>query len=65
MSNYGCANNAALAAMIADPLDLVQGRGAGGATDPITSSKAVRAYRDTAPSGSSGLKAESTSKAGN
>lgn len=65
MSNYGCANNAALAAMVADPLDLVQGRAGGGATDPVTSSKAVRAYRDTAPSGTQGLKAESTSKAGN
>lgn len=62
MSNYGCANNAALAAMIADPLDLVQGREAATATDPATSSKAIRVYRDTAPTGTRGLKAETTSK---
>ncbi len=62
MSNYGCANNAALAAMVADPLDLVQGREAGAATDPVTSSKAIRNYRDTVPTGKQGLKNESTGK---
>lgn len=62
MSNYGCANNAALAAMVADPLDLVQGREAAAATDPATAAKAIRVYRDTAPSGTRGLKAEATSK---
>lgn len=62
MSNYGCANNAALAAMVADPLDLVQGREAAAATDPATAGKAIRVYRDTAPSGTRGLKAETTSK---
>jgi pilus assembly protein CpaD len=60
MSNYGCASNAALASMIADPMDLVQGREAGTATDPITSSKAIQVYRDAAPSGKAGLKSEST-----
>jgi pilus assembly protein CpaD len=64
-SNYGCASNSALAAMVADPTDLVQGREAGGATDPATSSKAIRVYRDTAPTGTRGLKVETTSKGGN
>lgn len=64
MSNYGCASNAALAAMVADPTDLIQGREAGTAGDPITASKAIRTYRDTAPTGTKGLKNEST-KGGN
>ncbi|MBA2918181.1 hypothetical protein GON01_04250 [Sphingomonas sp. MAH-20] len=64
MSNYGCASNAALAAMVADPMDLIQGREAGAAGDTATASKAIRAYRDTAPTGTKGLKNEST-KGGN
>lgn len=63
MSNYGCALNGALAAMIADPLDLVNGRSGSGPADPASSAKAIRTYRQTAPSGASGIKAES-SKAG-
>lgn len=63
-SNYGCATNAALAAMVADPSDLVEGREAGAAVDPATASKAIRVYRDTAPSGTKGLKIETT-KGGN
>ena len=62
MSNYGCANNAALAAMVADPVDLIQGREAGAATDPATASKAIRTYREAAPTGTRGLKIETTSK---
>ena len=65
MSNYGCASSAALASMVADPMDLVEGREGGTAIDPATSSKAVRVYRETAPSGTRGLKSESTSKNGN
>ena len=64
MSNYGCASNSALAAMVADPSDLIQGREAGAATDPATSSKAIRVYRETAPTGTKGLKSETT-KGGN
>lgn len=65
MSNYGCANNAALAAMVADPMDLIEGRDGGTAIDPATSGKAIRVYRDAAPTGTRGLKAETTSKNGN
>lgn len=64
-SNYGCASNSALAAMVADPMDLIQGREAGAATDPATSAKAIRVYRETAPTGTRGLKVETTSKNGN
>ena len=64
-SNYGCASNSALAAMVADPTDLVQGREAGAASDPATASKAIRVYRETAPTGTRGLKVETTSKGGN
>jgi pilus assembly protein CpaD len=64
-SNYGCATNSALAAMVADPMDLIQGREAGAATDPATSAKAIRVYRETAPTGTRGLKVETTSKNGN
>ena len=63
MSNYGCATNSNMAAMIANPEDLVRGAWSDG-TDPRSVNKAIKAYRD-APSGmTTGLKSEST-KAGN
>ncbi|MFD1613017.1 CpaD family pilus assembly protein [Sphingomonas tabacisoli] len=61
-SNYGCATNAALASMVADPTDLIQGREAGTALDTVVSSKAIRVYRDAAPTGTTGLKNETTKK---
>lgn len=60
MSNFGCASNAALAAMVADPQDLIQGRETGGPVDAISSSKAIQTYRRAAPTGAQGLKSEST-----
>lgn len=59
-SNFGCATNGALAAMVADPQDLIQGREGVGPVDGLTSSKAIQLYRRTAPSGSQGLKNETT-----
>ena len=44
-SNYGCATNATLAAMIADPRDLLSGRDASALGDVTATGKAVRAYR--------------------
>lgn len=44
-ANYGCGTNGTLAAMIADPEDLVRGNDAGG-EDQAQASKAIRAYRD-------------------
>jgi pilus assembly protein CpaD len=57
-SNYGCATNSNLAAMIADPEDLVRGRGASGTTDAYTSAKGVLLYRNQKPTGEQGLKTE-------
>jgi pilus assembly protein CpaD len=44
-SNYGCATNTNIAAMVADPEDLIRGR-ATDRMDNSTSSKAVKALRD-------------------
>jgi|TARA_R100001244_G_scaffold39766_6_gene35857 pilus assembly protein CpaD len=44
-ANYGCGTNGTLAAMIADPEDLVRGQNAEG-EDQARASKAIRAYRD-------------------
>jgi pilus assembly protein CpaD len=63
--NYGCATNSNLAAMIADPNDLVLGQSTQGGTDPSTSTKAVNAYRLRTPSGSSGEVKSESSKGGN
>ncbi|WP_375428494.1 CpaD family pilus assembly protein [uncultured Sphingomonas sp.] len=58
-SNHGCAVNANLAAMIANPADLVRGRTGPGATDPLLSTKAIDTYRKAPATGAAGLKAES------
>ena len=52
-SNFGCATNSNLAAMIANPEDLVHGRSTDG-TDPTRSVKAIEAFRKAAPSGGGG-----------
>lgn len=61
-SNYGCATNRNLAAMVADPTDLVRGEPGSGTTDTMSSDKAVGALRRAAPTGGGGttVKAEST-----
>jgi pilus assembly protein CpaD len=43
--NYGCGTNSTMAAMIADPEDLIRGKNAAG-EDQAQASKAIRAYRD-------------------
>jgi pilus assembly protein CpaD len=56
-SNYGCAMNSNIAAMVADPRDLVLGqRRTRGGGDAATASKAIKAYRDAVPTGTNGLK---------
>lgn len=56
-SNFGCAVNSNLAAMIANPEDLVHGREASGVGENNeTASKAVILYRTQPPTGSQGLK---------
>lgn len=63
-SNYGCATNSALAAMIANPEDLVRGAEASGADNAEAATRAVRAWRTSEPTSKQGLKTEST-KGGN
>ena len=63
MSNYGCATNGNIAAMVANPEDLVRGRVAG-ATDGTTAAKALTTYRTAPTTGAGALKTEN-SKGGN
>lgn len=55
-SNFGCATNSNLAAMVARPEDLVRGQPGTSTADPIASSKAVETLRRQVPTGSGGLK---------
>ncbi|WP_404334291.1 CpaD family pilus assembly lipoprotein [Sphingomonas sp. MMS12-HWE2-04] len=65
-SNFGCATNSNLAAMIADPADLVRGAPGSPTTDPQTAGKAINALRSSAPSGAGGtqVKGEATKGGG-
>jgi pilus assembly protein CpaD len=60
MSNFGCGVNSNLAAMVANPQDLVSGREGSGVGDSVTASKAVEQYRKAIPTGQQGLKDIST-----
>ena len=60
MSNYGCGVNSNLAAMVANPEDLIRGHEGTGVGDSTTSAKAVLFYRSTPPSGTKGLQSIST-----
>ena len=53
-SNFGCATASNLAAMVADPADLVRGAPGSPTADPLTMSKAIGAYRAAVPSGAGG-----------
>jgi pilus assembly protein CpaD len=59
-SNYGCSVNSNLAAMIADPNDLVLGQTGSVYGDAHTSTKALRVWRQTEPTGTKGLSNVST-----
>lgn len=58
--NYGCAVNSNLAAMVADPNDLVLGQTGSGNGNAATASKAIKSYRDKKPTGEGALKSEKT-----
>ncbi|WP_438726938.1 CpaD family pilus assembly protein [Parasphingorhabdus sp. DH2-15] len=58
-SNFGCAFNSNVAAMVADPEDLVRGNGSG-TSDADTASKAIRTQREAAPTGANGLRGTTT-----
>lgn len=63
-SNFGCAVNSNLAAMVADKEHLVQGATGTGETVVMSGTKAIDSFRNARPSGEDGLKANSTSNAG-
>lgn len=58
--NYGCATKSNLAAMIANPEDLIEGQKGTGETVIMSSSKAIETYRDAAPTGAGGLSENAT-----
>lgn len=64
-SNYGCSTNANLAAMIANPEDLIEGQDGSDETTVTTSTKAIEAFRNQAPTGSGGLGGGGTAGGGN
>jgi len=54
-STFGCGVNSNLAAMVANPEDLLHGREGSGVGDTTTGAKAVIFYRSAPPSGAKGL----------
>jgi pilus assembly protein CpaD len=62
---YGCANNSNLAAMVANPEDLLEGQSGNGETLIATGNKAIKTFRDAEPTGAAGLEnAATTANAG-
>lgn len=61
-SNFGCGVNTNVAAMMANPEDLIEGRSAAAASDPRTATKPVTNYRNAPPTGNNGLAQVSTTK---
>ena len=61
-SNYGCAVNGNLAAMVANPEDLVRGTNTRGQTTVMSSNKAIDAYRQAPPTGGGTTIKESSTK---
>lgn len=62
MSNFGCGVNSNIAAMVANPEDLVHGREATG-VDIHAAERAIQFYRSTPPTGTKGLQ-DVTTKGG-
>jgi pilus assembly protein CpaD len=58
--NYGCATNSNLAAMIANPDDLIHGRGGTSRGSGTTAGRAIRVYREGQPTGRQGLQQTTT-----
>lgn len=63
-SGYGCAVNSNLAAMVADPQDLLEGKKGSGETVIATGTKAISTYREMEPTGKGGLQEASTGGGG-
>ncbi|MEA3052529.1 MAG: pilus assembly protein CpaD [Sphingomonadales bacterium] len=64
-SNYGCAVNSNWAAMVANPSDLVLGQAGTVGASRDAGNKAIKVYREAAPTGTKGLTSVSTSGRGN
>ncbi|UAB79118.1 CpaD family pilus assembly protein [Erythrobacter sp. SCSIO 43205] len=54
-ANYGCAVNSNIAAMVANPEDLLEGQSGSGETTILTSTKAIETFREAPPTGAAGL----------
>jgi len=63
-SNYGCATNSNMAAMVADPEHLLKGASGQGVTTVMSSTKAIDSYREAPPTGEQGLSKNSTQSGG-
>jgi pilus assembly protein CpaD len=63
-TNYGCAINGNLAAMVANKEDLVHGARGTGGTVVMSSSKAIETYRGKTPTGATELKEVSSKPTG-
>lgn len=63
-SNYGCSSNATLAAIIANPADLVLGQAGTGVADQVASAKAIDSFRKATPSGAGGTAIKTESAGG-
>jgi pilus assembly protein CpaD len=59
-SNYGCATNGNLAAMVANPEDLVKGAAGSGSTVVMSANKAIKTYREKPATGAGELKKAAT-----
>ncbi|HEY8603921.1 CpaD family pilus assembly protein [Tsuneonella suprasediminis] len=62
--NYGCATNSNLAAMVANPEDLISGQTGTGDTTIMSSNKAIDTYRKKAATGAGDLKSSGTGGSG-
>ena len=63
--NFGCATNSNLAAMIANPDDLIVGQDANAADSGATAGRAIRVYRTRQPTGTQPLPSTTPSARGN
>jgi pilus assembly protein CpaD len=65
MSNFGCGVNSNIAAMIANPEDLLHGREGDGTSNVNAATRAVLFYKAQPPSGNKGLQEVTTKGGGN
>jgi pilus assembly protein CpaD len=63
-SNYGCATNSNLAAMIADPDDLIRGQEGTGRESALVAGRAIGTYRARVPTGTQPLPSTTTRSSG-